>query len=59
MRKLQISLPFQILQHKKSLHFIYPMPEKGTSFVGGGGGGGGDSPYGPSQGVDPRAQFPS
>ena len=39
MRKLQISLPFQILQHKKSLHFIYPMPEKGTSFVGGGGGG--------------------
>ena len=37
MRKLQISLPFQILQHKKSLHFIYPMPEKGTSFVGGGG----------------------
>ena len=38
MRKLQISLPFQILQHKKSLHFIYPMPEKGTSFVGGGGG---------------------
>ena len=37
MRKLQISLPFQI-QHKKSLHFIYPMPEKGTSFVGGGGG---------------------
>ena len=56
MRKLQISLPFQILQHKKSLHFIYPMPEKGTSFVGGGGG---NSPYGPSQGVDPRAQFPS
>ena len=53
MRKLQISLPFQILQHKKSLHFIYPMPEKGTPFVGGG------SPYGPSQGVDPRAQFPS
>ena len=36
---IQISLPFQILQHKKSLHFIYPMPEKGTPFVGGGGGG--------------------
>ena len=56
MRKLQISLPFQILQHKKSLHFIYPMPEKVPLSLGGGGGG---SPYGPSKGVDPRAQFPS